>query len=110
MADTEKPEAQPATGLVPAESPPETVQTGYQPDISGLLKKSHVETANKLAGWLLAILGGTVLIHYTCVMVLIFTGHTDGATILEDLFHSWLPVLSGLAGAAVTYYFTKDGK
>jgi hypothetical protein len=34
----------------------------------------------------------------------------DGARILEDSFHAWRPVLSGLAGSAVTCYFTRNAK
>ena len=93
----------------PAPSP--DVRTGYRPpDISDTLKQRHAETANKLAAWLIAILGGSLVIHYACIMILILYKRDDAAKLLEDLFHSWLPVLSGLAGAAVTYYFTKSEK
>ena len=91
------------------EGPPPQVelQTNYQPIT---IRQRHAETANKLAIWLLAILGGTVVIHYACLMTLILCKRDDAAKILEDLFHSWLPVLAGLAGSAVTYYFTRNEK
>jgi hypothetical protein len=113
LANIEKAEADPTTGLLPVDPPPETMQGGYRPNLSHFLKQRHAETANKLAVALLVILSGTILVHYACVMILIFTGFAgpeDVARIVEDVFHSWLPVLSGLAGAAMTYYFTKDGK
>jgi hypothetical protein len=54
------------------------------------------------------MLAGTVLLHYLCVMILIFTGRADAIKNLEDFYHSWLPVLAGLAGSVVTYYFTRE--
>lgn len=96
-------------GLVPP-TPPLAVQSGYQPNTDELLKRGHAETAHKLAKYLLLILGGSVLVHYACIMVLIFYKRDDGIKILEEFFHTWLPVLSGLAGSAVTYYFTRDQK
>lgn len=48
-----------------------------------------------------------MILHYFCVMVLILLGHAEDTKILEDVFHTLLPVLSGLAGAAGGYYFTK---
>jgi hypothetical protein len=81
---------------------------GYRADLSDLLKERHAHTAGKLAVWVLWILAGSIIVHYVCVLAFVFTGHADGIKTLEDLFHSWLPVVSGLASAAATYYFTKD--
>lgn len=78
------------------------------PTLSDSLKKTHVETAKTLSFWLIAILAGTIVVHYVCVMILILLRREYGVSILEDVLHVWLPVLSGLAGAAVTYYFTRD--
>ena len=69
----------------------------------------HAETAKTLAGWLIGILGGSILLQYVCVMALIWFRGND-VKVLDDLFHASLPVLAGLAGSAVTYYFTKNGK
>jgi hypothetical protein len=96
-------------GFRPQEPPPPAdLRTGWQPPAT--LEERKAETAKKMAFGLLAILGGSVIVQYVCVMALILTGRDYGAKVLEDLFHSWLPVLSGLAGAAATYYFTKNGK
>jgi hypothetical protein len=107
--DNSNPETK--TGFRP-EGPPPLVglQAGYHPNISDFLKQRHAETASKLAAWLLGILGGTVALHYACIMILILCRRDDAIKVLEDLFHTLLPVLSGLAGAAATYYFTRQRK
>jgi hypothetical protein len=86
--------------------PDVNLKTGYQPDRSQL----HAKTASKLAGWLVGILTGSIVMHYVCIMILIFLKRDDGVKVLQDALHSWLPVLSGLAGGAATYYFSKEPK
>jgi hypothetical protein len=96
-------------GFRPVEPPPPAdLRPGWQPPPT--LEERKAETAKKLASWLVGILGGSIVVQYACVMTLVLTGRDYGAKVVEDLFHSWLPVVSGLAGAAVTYYFTKNGK
>jgi hypothetical protein len=115
-SDTSKPEqtqsaaaGSPApSGLLPSNPPPLESDRGIQPNPSDLLNQRHSQTARTLAFWLLILLGGTVILQYVCVMVLILRWRDDGVKYLEDFYHSWLPVLSGLAGSAVTYYFTRD--
>ena len=110
MADLDNPNPEPKTGLRPEGPPPQVdLQTGYQPP-PDTLKQLHAQTANKLAFWLLGILGGSIVLQYACVMTLVLYKRDDAIKVLDDLFHAWLPVLSGLAGAAITYYFTRDGK
>ncbi len=55
--------------------------------------------------WMMAV--GLVL-HYAAVMALEWAGKHDAVKSLEAIFNAWLPVLSGLVGAAVTYYFTRE--
>jgi hypothetical protein len=98
------------TGLRPEVPPQAGLLTGYQPRMAEIMKHRHAEAARKLSGWLVIILAGGILLHYVCVMTLILCNRAEGAKIMEDLFHSWLPVVSGLASAAATYYFTKEGK
>lgn len=89
--------------------PPIPVQQGgYQANLNDLLKERHAHTASKLAAWVIGIMAFSIILHYGCVLLLVFTKRTDGITVLSDIFHSWLPVVSGLAGAAATYYFTKE--
>ena len=55
--------------------------------------------------WMLAV--GLVL-HYAAVTALELSGKHEAVKSLEAIFNAWLPVLSGLVGAAVTYYFTRE--
>ncbi len=110
MATPDNPIPNLTGGLHPGGAPLEELQGGYRPNTEELLKQGHAATAHKLAKWLLIILGGTVLVHIACIMVLVFCKLDEGIKVLEDVFHAWLPVLAGLAGSAVTYYFTKDSK
>src|SRR5437899_6149381 len=71
-------------------------------------KKHRAETARLLAIMLICILGGTWVIHYGVVVVLLVTDNSKGIEELGKVFHAWLPVLSGFVGAAITYYFTKE--
>ncbi len=111
LAGPDNPNPEPNTGLRLEGLPrPVESQTGYQPNSADLLKQRHAETASKLARWLVAILTGSIVLQYGCTMALIILKRNDDLKALGDVFHSWLPVLAGLAGAAATYYFTKEGK
>jgi hypothetical protein len=46
--------------------------------------------------------------HYTCTMILEFYDKREAVESLSKIFNNWLPVITGLAGSAVTYYFTKE--
>jgi hypothetical protein len=50
----------------------------------------------------------TLLLHYLFVMTLELKGKHEAVESLMTVFHSWLPVISGLVGGATTYYFTRD--
>jgi hypothetical protein len=80
------------------------------PSVSDFVQQRQAETASKLAAGLLKILAGGIFLHYVCILILIYLKRDDGLKVFEDLFHSWLPVVAGLAGGAVTYYFTKERK
>jgi hypothetical protein len=71
-------------------------------------EKHQADTARKLAFGLLIILGTTIIIHYAATLYLELKGQHDAVNSIEKIFNSWLPVISGLVGGAVTYYFTKD--
>ncbi|MGH9644354.1 MAG: hypothetical protein ACRD3Q_18280 [Terriglobales bacterium] len=106
MSDSDNAGIQP-TGFQPSDLP--QLQRGYQPiGIDEFERHQHATTGTRLAGWLLVILAVGIALHYTCLMILILFKREDAVKILEDVLHSWLPVVSGLAGGAVTYYFTKQ--
>jgi len=55
---------------------------------------------------LVGLLGVIIITHYIGVLVLEWNGKkADGVT---SAFNTALPVVSGLAASAVTYYFTKS--
>jgi hypothetical protein len=49
-----------------------------------------------------------LVLHYAAVIALEWSGKHDAVRSLEAISNAWLPVLSGLVGAAVTYYFTRE--
>lgn len=65
-------------------------------------------TTRRLANWLIIILAGSIVLQYACTMWLELKGMHSSVESLDRIFNSLLPVVSGLAGSAITYYFTKD--
>ena len=55
--------------------------------------------------WLIALLTLVIVGHYCCVLVLEWNGKKIEA--LGNAFNASLPVVAGLVGSAVTYYFTR---
>ena len=71
-------------------------------------EKHRADTARRLAYALVAILGGTILLHYVSVLSLEIKGRTEAVEELSRIFNVWLPVIASLVSSAVTYYFTKE--
>ncbi len=61
-----------------------------------------------IAWMLIGILAGGLVFHYVAVIAFEWAGKHDAVKSLEPILNAWLPVVSGLAGAAVTYYFTRE--
>jgi hypothetical protein len=58
-----------------------------------------------LAFALILLLAVVIVGHYLCILILEWNGKkTDGVT---SAFNTVLPVISGLVGAAITYYFAR---
>ena len=71
--------------------------------------KAHRDViTSRLAIVLAALLGVSLVAHY--VTTAYFASKADKETVeaLRSIFNAWLPVLSGLVGAAVAHYFAKD--
>lgn len=74
----------------------------------------NAKTARRIATILVLSLIGSFLLHYGAILI-IFIVHlpSENGTLevwvskLDSAFNVWLPIISGLAGGAVTYYFTK---
>ncbi len=71
-------------------------------------EKHHAVTASRLANWLLVILGASFVVHYIALTILSLNEKTETVEALSSLFGTWLPVMSGFVGGAVTYYFTRE--
>ncbi|WP_162660721.1 hypothetical protein [Tuwongella immobilis] len=88
----------------PQDFPSEPVRQGslFEP------VKHHAETASKLATWLVGILGGSVGLYFILLAILAACSAVESTKQLTTAFTAWLPVISGLVGGAITYYFTRD--
>lgn len=71
-------------------------------------RKHRAATARVLAYSLLGLLAATIVIQYGLTIWLTLSGKDAGVVALDKLFNALLPILSGLVGGAVTYYFTKE--
>ncbi len=76
------------------------------------IRRHKLTTARWLAYLLVIILASSFVIHYVTMALLASQEKTEALEIVENTFSAWLPVISGLTGAAVTYFFTResDGK
>ena len=65
-------------------------------------------TTRTLAYIIIIILTLSVLGHYMVTIYLLKSGQASIVNVTDRIFNTWLPVISGFAGAAVTYFFTKE--
>ena len=72
------------------------------------IDKHKAITTRWLAYLLIIILGGSFIIHYGVMAWLAAQNKIDAMKIVEQTFSAWLPIISGLAAAAVTYFFTRE--
>ena len=72
------------------------------------IKKYKATTTRWLVSMLIGILGGSFLIHYGVMTWLAAQNKTAAMEVVERTFSAWLPIISGLAGAGVTYFFTRE--
>ena len=69
--------------------------------------RHRAQTARWLAISLIVTLGLSFFIHYGVTAYFLAEGKADAVEGLSRAFNVWLPVISSLAGAAATYYFTR---
>lgn len=97
---------------VPQSGPePEIIEGGdveRVTDVQFEERKHRASTARVLAYCLLGLLAATIAIQYGFTLWLILSGKDAAVVALDKLFNALLPILSGLVGGAVTYYFTKE--
>lgn len=95
----------------PPRSDPEIIEGGDVERVADLQieeRKHRAATARVLAYCLLGLLAATIAIQYGFTLWLILSGKESDVAALDKLFNALLPILSGLVGGAVTYYFTKE--
>src|SRR5258708_37340906 len=100
--------SEPVTNPNSDEQPIEAGEVGELRDLTFQEAKHRAETARSLAQWLVAILGGSVALHYILIVVLAFADKEEAAKSLNTIFNAWLPAISSLVSAAATYYFTRE--
>jgi len=66
--------------------------------------ESREKTRGKLLSQLVLLLAMLLLCHYIAVSVFVFTGRAEVKS-LETAFNASLPLLAGLLGSAVAFYF-----
>lgn len=74
-------------------------------------KEAQIQNTSFLARALIYLLAGTIVVQYAAKLtVLACVGSPQYADVVksfDDLFNALLPVLSGLVGSIVTFYFTR---
>lgn len=90
------------------DQPIEGGEIGELKELSFHEAKHRAETARSLAKWLVAILGGSVALHYVLTTILAVAGKEEAIKNLSSIFNAWLPAISSLVSAAATYYFTRE--
>lgn len=89
------------------------IHGGLEPDrgtisIDDEIRKKKADTARHLAYLVIWALLLSILVHYGFVFGLELAGQSTVAEKLDDLFRIWLPVISGFAGSATTYFLTRE--
>ena len=72
------------------------------------IKRHKATTIRWVAYLIIGMLGGSFLIHYGVITWLAVNNKTSAMEVTERTFNVWLPIISSLAGAAVTYFFTRE--
>ena len=84
--------------------------TGFDRKAEYAIQKEEADTTRRLAFLSVLMLGGYLLLHYIATIIIGIWGPDNLLTPLKDIFSAALPVLSGLAGSAATYFFTRNKK
>lgn len=64
-------------------------------------------TARRIAYFLVSIMAFTVVGHYTLTLVLGLMGGEDATIeLISGIFRTWLPLIAGFAGGAITFFLT----
>ena len=72
------------------------------------IERHKATTTRRIAYLLVGMLGGSFVVHYVLMTMLAFSNKTAAMEVVERTFNTWLPVISGLSAASVTYFFTRE--
>ena len=74
-------------------------------------EKAHRDViTGRLALVMVIVFGASLLGHYIAVAIFAARGNTAVVEALQNMFHEWLPVLTGLVSAVLSYYFAEKRK
>jgi hypothetical protein len=96
--------------VIPGEIDPQTLVTIPPPiDSWSLEKDKHkADTARILAYVLVGTFGGSFFLHFLAMYTAACNGFDKVAASMQASFGAWLPAISSLVSAAVTFYFTRE--
>lgn len=72
------------------------------------IAKAKADTSRYLAYILVITLAVSVIAHYVAVVILVSNGNSAAVDRLDAIFNAWLPVISGLTGSAIAFFFSKE--
>jgi len=82
---------------------------GPRPAVEVGKERTVEDTAARLAFLLVAMFGITIVVHYVAMtLVLFFMTDEKRLEFVERIFNTVLPVISGLVGTTVAYYFGRE--
>jgi hypothetical protein len=90
----------------------EPIEGGYVTDLDKPLEsfnkaKHEANTARRLSYLFVGVLAGYIVLHYVVSFFAAMWLTVEAQETFQNIFNASLPVLSGLAGSAATYFFTK---
>jgi len=81
--------------------------TGLDEPLSFNQARHEANTARTLSYLLVAVLAGYFVLHYAATFAAALWLEPEAQEIFQNIYNAGLPVLSGLAGSAATYFFTR---
>lgn len=111
---TEADEPQVIDGGSVAGAPPVSTEAGgeVQGDagvhVDKQIEKDRADMAIRLARLVIWALIATVAVHYGSTTALNIFGYGTVAERLSEIYGTWLPVISGFSGSAITFFLRRD--
>ena len=72
------------------------------------IERHKATTTRWIAYLLVGMLGGSFVVHYGFIIWLAVNNKPSAMEVVERTFNVWLPIISGLSAASVTYFFTRE--